>query len=176
MTAPGVPPHFLDVSNSPVRRPGEVGKVGVNWLPGVTNSGPMAGAAQSAAGGSVTMTVSGPLFTGALAGMIDAMLMEMTATLAFGGLATWKQNLDASLKNPTPYYETQVTAEPRGEEFVIHDRGIIYGPWLEGVGSRNKTTRFKGYSALRRAYQDLVQRAPGMLEPILTRWVERMNG
>lgn len=176
MTAPGIPPNFLDVSSSPVRRPGEVGKVGVNWQPGLTNTGPMAGVAQSAAGGSVTMVVNGPLFTGAVGGMVDAMLEEMMATLAYGGLAQWHQNLDASLVHPTPYYETQITAEPHGDTWVVHDRGIIYGPWLEGVGSRNKTTRFKGYSALRRAFQDLVQRAPGMLQPVLERWVRRMNG
>jgi hypothetical protein len=29
--------------------------------------------------------------------------------------------------------------------------GPVYGPWLEGVGSRNATTRFKGYRAFRKA-------------------------
>ena len=29
--------------------------------------------------------------------------------------------------------------------------GAVYGPWLEGVGSRNATTRFKGYWAFRKA-------------------------
>lgn len=176
MTAPGVPPQFSDVSSSPVRRPGEVGKTGTQWQPGLNNLGALAGVGQSGQGGQVQLIVSGPLFEGLVPGMVDAMMLEMQADLANAGFAQVRQNLDASIKNPTPYYETQITVEPRGEETVIHDRGIVYGPWLEGVGSRNKTTRFKGYASFRRAYQDLVSRAPARLEIIASRWVRRMNG
>ena len=35
----------------------------------------------------------------------------------------------------------------------IDDGGIVYGPWLEGVGSRNAVTRFKGYAMWRRTRQ-----------------------
>jgi hypothetical protein len=49
----------------------------------------------------------------------------------------------------------------------------VYGPWLEGVGSRNNTTRFKGYHAFRNAAQALQQRFEGMGERLLSRNVIR---
>ncbi len=45
----------------------------------------------------------------------------------------------------------QVVRSGTGEE--VNDSGIIYGPWLEGVGSRNRTTRFKGYFTFRQVGQ-----------------------
>ena len=35
----------------------------------------------------------------------------------------------------------------------IDDGGVVYGPWLEGIGSRNATTRFKGYQMFRKTAQ-----------------------
>lgn len=58
-------------------------------------------------------------------------------------------------KNPTGYYESQVRIEqgPRGPFLTDGgEAGPVYGPWLEGVGSRNHTTRFKGYHAFRKAH------------------------
>ncbi len=46
----------------------------------------------------------------------------------------------------------QFFASPHG---IIHDSQVIYGPWLEGVSSRNQSTRFKGYSMFRKARQQL---------------------
>src|SRR3546814_20243239 len=40
--------------------------------------------------------------------------------------------------------------------------GPRYGPWLEGVGSRNNTTRFKGYHAFRKAADALDRRIEDM--------------
>ncbi len=46
----------------------------------------------------------------------------------------------------------------------VHDSGIVYGPWLEGVGSRNfPVTRFKGYSTFRKVRQEIERKAPNML-------------
>jgi hypothetical protein len=41
---------------------------------------------------------------------------------------------------------------------LITDGGCIYGPWLEGIGSRNDTSRFKGYSSFRKTAQWLQER------------------
>ena len=51
----------------------------------------------------------------------------------------------------------------------VHDSGVIYGPYLEGVGSRNQTTRFKGYAMFRNARQKL----EGMKMDILLKWVKK---
>jgi hypothetical protein len=39
-----------------------------------------------------------------------------------------------------------------------------YGPWLEGVGSRNETTRFKGYHGFRLAGQQLSRTAGALAD------------
>ena len=56
-----------------------------------------------------------------------------------------------------------------GLQGVVHDSGIIYGPWLEGVSSRNDATRFKGYRMFRNAVQDLNRIAPTILRRHLTK-------
>ena len=45
----------------------------------------------------------------------------------------------------------------------IDDGGVIYGPWLEGTGSRNQTTRFKGYASFRRTGQWIQARVERVL-------------
>lgn len=48
----------------------------------------------------------------------------------------------------------------------VTDSGIVYGPWLEGVGSRNyPVTRFKGYHTFRKVTQEIERKAPQMLAP-----------
>jgi hypothetical protein len=59
---------------------------------------------------------------------------------------------------------------------AVTDSGVIYGPWLEGTGSRNRTTRFKGYATFRKAAQELDRRAFRIAAAMLDRYVRRMNG
>ena len=46
---------------------------------------------------------------------------------------------------------------------LITDSNVVYGPWLEGIGSRNQTTRFKGYSIFRKTRDKLQGMVPGIL-------------
>lgn len=57
----------------------------------------------------------------------------------------------------------------------IDDSGVLYGPWLEGVGSRNATTRFKGYASFRRVAQWLQSHAQAVAQHHVSRYVERLN-
>ena len=86
---------------------------------------------------------------------IDRWLDDVKRSVAQQGISHLHDLMDAAFRNPTPYYETQVTIQSAGDAEVIHDRGVVYGPWLEGVGSRNATTRFKGYFHWRRTFQHL---------------------
>ncbi len=125
----------------------------------------------------VTIETRGPLFDGRAALAVDEFLSDAIDTVGGQGLANWQLFLDQSIKHPTPYYETQVTVQRMATDLVeVHDRGIIYGPWLEGVGSRNfPATRFKGYASLRRAYQQLHTQIPGLLVHTLRPYLERMR-
>jgi len=60
-------------------------------------------------------------------------------------------------KASTGAYRNSLRTRVTGMTARIDDGGMIYGPWLEGVGSRNTTTRFKGYSMFRRTRQWLVK-------------------
>lgn len=118
----------------------------------------------------------GPLFDGRAGLDVDRMLHDAREQVAQQGLANWQTNLDRSIKHPTPYYETQVNIAGEADDFVINDRGIVYGPWLEGVGSRNfPVTRFKGYASLRRAFALLETQAEALVRRVVARFVEEMN-
>lgn len=102
----------------------------------------------------ITVTFNGPIFDN-----LDALISQWhdsaTEIVATKVLSTVQQKMDANFKNPTPYYETQVTMDGYGAERTVHDRGIVYGPWLEGTGSRNATTSFKGYHHWRDTARDI---------------------
>lgn len=122
-----------------------------------------------------TVTLSGPMFDARFGAARRQMEDEGLNRVGGQGLSDVHANLNTSIRNPTPYYETQITSERRGDEQVVHDRGVIYGPWLEGTGSRNQTTRFKGYASFRRAAQELDGQASGLLVPIAARCAGRLN-
>lgn len=71
--------------------------------------------------------------------------------VAAAGESMVHSHLVQFIRHPTPYYWTKVTTRknPEGPGRSIWDSYVVYGPWLEGVGSRNRTTRFKGYAAFR---------------------------
>lgn len=66
-----------------------------------------------------------------------------------------KGTFHTHFKAPTGYYESNVRIKNSNEVWDGGLGGPVYGPWLEGVGSRNNTTRFKGYHAFRKAAQAL---------------------
>ena len=59
---------------------------------------------------------------------------------------------------------------------IIWDSGVVYGPWLEGVGSRNETSRFKGYRMFRKANNALRIAAPRLLQKHVKRAVRALGG
>lgn len=63
------------------------------------------------------------------------------------------------------------------DEYPAVDTGIIYGYWLEGIGSRNfPKTRFRGYRMWRDATQQIQAEADKIAQPHIDRAVERLNG
>ena len=107
---------------------------------------------------------------------VDRWLDDVKRSVAQQGLSRLHQWMDIFFKNPTPYYETQVTIDAIGDDQLIHDRGVIYGPWLAGVGSRNATTRFKGYPHWRRTFQYLEEEeGPAILERRFPELIARLS-
>lgn len=119
--------------------------------------------------------LSGPVFDRNGGHAARALVDQCTWTVGTKVLSEVHMLLDKSIRNPTPYYETQITQERVVADVVVHDRGIIYGPWLEGTSSRNRTTRFKGYASFRRATQNVERRVSEIVAGVVDRWVREMN-
>lgn len=102
----------------------------------------------------------GPIFEHIADNVMDACAKSIEEQVADKGVDLIRNRLHAVLRHPTGYYESHVRAERSGSHWEVNDSGVVYGPWLEGVGSRNRTTRFKGYATFRRA-TDAIDRAAG---------------
>lgn len=71
-------------------------------------------------------------------------------------------------KKPTGYYERHTTTRAMADYHLVTDSGVIYGPWLEGEGSRNfPVTRFKGYAIFRTVAQSMDRRAVQVADPVI---------
>lgn len=122
------------------------------------------------------VTGSGPLFDGRVERAIVAAANDSAGKLGTEAERRWKRNLDASLRRPTGAYMKRITLYgPVAGQSRVHDRQGIYGPWLEGTGSRNATTRFKGYASARRATQELERGAVHLVEHVVRQHLEGLG-
>lgn len=126
--------------------------------------------------GGVQVTVSGPVLEGRTGPIMDAYLDEATDVVAQEAYDLVRSELRQVLRHPTGYYESRVQVENRRSEAEVTDGGVIYGPWLEGVGSRNARTRFRGYATFRRVRQRVQARAGDIAERVMPRYLDRLNG
>ena len=124
----------------------------------------------------VRVHATGPFFNDLYRrGVIDRMIADIQTEVAQQAYANVRQLMDTHFKNPTPYYETQVTVERQADDVVVHDRGIVYGPWLEGVSSRNQTTRFKGYGHWRQATEETRRDVPRLADHVARRYTAKLD-
>ena len=124
------------------------------------------------------VTVSGPLFDARAEHYVRGFMTDALDEVAGQASANVHTNLDTSIRHPTPYYETQIhTVHVDADTRSVNDRGVIYGPWLEGTGSRNSpVTRFPGYHSFARARTLLESQIPRLIERARRRLEERLNG
>ncbi len=108
--------------------------------------------------------LSGPMFDGTADNIIERATERGEKDIADQGYVDVQKNLATSLRNPTGYYQSHIHVVKYGSAHQVNDSGVVYGPWLEGTGSRNRSTRFKGYAAFRRAGQMLDKKAQAIME------------
>jgi hypothetical protein len=127
----------------------------------------------------IDVDMHGPIFDAARrTAEMHRFSREVVYDVASQGRSNWMMFLDRSIRNPTPYYETQIRVERVGEERArVHDGGVVYGPWLEGTGSRNSpVTSFAGYQSARQAAALTDAQVPVLVRPAVARLVERLGG
>ena len=108
--------------------------------------------------------------TGIDPNMFDRAAVEIRDELASIAISDVHRILDQRIMHPTPYYETQIANDVDGPDRVVHDRGIVYGPWLEGTSTRNRTTRFKGYHAFGTAAATVQARMSEVVDRVIGRY------
>lgn len=120
---------------------------------------------------------SGPLFNGVADKAVDDFLNEAVWEITKEGRGDLGVQFIKVFQEPTGYYESHVEADHLGPVGWIHDNQVVYGPWLEGVGSRNyPVTRFKGYWSFKRVAQALQDKAVQIAERTLPKFLEKMGG
>lgn len=110
------------------------------------------------------ITVKGePNWTKA-AGKIEDAVENAGEDVAQEAYDTVRKRLRQVLQHPTGRYESRVLVSNQSNSLVISDGGIVYGPWLEGVSSRNNSSRFKGYHVFRTTLQQMEKQAESIAE------------
>lgn len=125
---------------------------------------------------SLTVDKRGPLFDGRAEKRVADALEESTKRVATLGASMVRSRLNRVLRTQTPYYRLRVVARPDPPGWKITDQGVIYGPWLEGTGSRNApVTRFKGYHTFRFVTSDLQGRATMIADGVFVEYLGKMG-
>lgn len=125
----------------------------------------------------VSLTVqvipSGPFFDGGINRAASAGVDEASVAVSQTGVKMVVSRLGNVLVNPTGRYVSQIQTDRSALGPVITDGGAVYGPWLEGVDSRNTSSRFKGYATFRKTSLELEAAAGRIADPIIDRRVSR---
>lgn len=125
---------------------------------------------------SVEIDTHGPVFDGRAAAAFHAAAQRISDTVAEHGRNEILSRFGSVLRShPTGRLEAGVTVNS-GNPAHITDGGVVYGPWIEGVGSRNSPrTRFPGYHTYRLIRQRLDAEATKLAEPDIAIAVREAN-
>lgn len=129
--------------------------------------------------GATRVTLKGPIFHEPIVTEImNQYLDRVLDRLGEVAVDDIHHRLDDVLVTQTPFYATQIVSNRASYSRIVTDSNVIYGPWLEGVGSRNyPTTRFKGYHTFRYVTQGLKSKAGPYAEGVLRNgFLGELNG
>ncbi|NED75276.1 hypothetical protein G3I51_23720 [Streptomyces sp. SID9944] len=127
---------------------------------------------------SIEVRAEGPLFDGRAERAVQAACDDARESVAEFAEEHVLTLMGGEFRHPTGYYESQVTTTRVSADVSrVHDDGVVYGPWLEGVGSRNApATRFPGYRHWRRTKDLVAERGPEIAERTVRRYLPEMGG
>lgn len=118
----------------------------------------------------------GPIFDGRAVVALKEYEKQVDQELSEELKRAWLDRLNSSIRVNRGVYISRIRVQTRSELVRdVSDGGVVYGPWLEGTGSRNRTTRFKGYRSLRQATDRVEATTESKAYGILQRYIGRMN-
>lgn len=124
----------------------------------------------------------GPLFDGRAEAVIEEMVEGIKRTVADDAFVKFESNLEERIRHSGPVYQTYIQVKDDGPDRVVTDgwsetNELPYGPWLEGVGSRNApVTRFEGYHSLRDAVEETTAQVDDLAQPVVDEAIGVING
>ncbi|MFJ8146558.1 hypothetical protein ACIQ6R_16025 [Streptomyces sp. NPDC096048] len=123
----------------------------------------------------VNSNASGPWATGRAGRALHDYADDVEYQVAIEGERMVHQRLRQVLRQPTGYYQSKISVDRTSTgRYQVHDQRVIYGPWLEGTGSRNSpVTIFPGYFTFRRTKPLLDRKAPQIARDLLARYRSR---
>lgn len=123
----------------------------------------------------VNSSASGPWATGRVRRALHDYSDDVEYQVARRGEQMVDARLRQVLRHPTGYYQSKITVDrTSGGRYMVHDQRVVYGPWLEGTGSRNApVTVFPGYFTFRRTKALLDRQAPQIARELLARYRSR---
>ncbi|WP_432010185.1 hypothetical protein [Streptomyces cucumeris] len=125
----------------------------------------------------VEIRMTGPIFDGRAARAMAEACRDARDSIAEFGEEYALALMGAAFRHPTGYYESNVkTTVVSADTALVDDGGVVYGAWLEGVGSRNSpVTRFPGYIHWRRTKALVAARGPAIAEVAVRRHLPEMG-
>jgi hypothetical protein len=121
------------------------------------------------------MRLSGPLFDGDPGRIIDDAVREIDQQVGQEAEQDLRGRFGHVLRHPTGRYVSRLRVATQGSLVRVDDQRAVYGPWLEGTGSRNGSSRFKGYATFRIVRQQLDAKARRIAEQVIARYVGRLK-
>lgn len=125
-----------------------------------------------------TYTATGPLLSSHDGGqhVIDYSLRAMEQAVGKEAVRRIHDRLGHVLKHPTGFYSSRVIGSTRSDGYAVTDSNVVYGPWLEGVSSRNTRSRFKGYHTFQQIGQQLDHDTETVIQPQIHAMMGALNG
>lgn len=121
--------------------------------------------------------ITGPVFDGRAAAAVEAYTRSVEDAVAARGKTLVLQRFGQVFQHPTGRYEATIHTDRVADGARVTDDGrTVYGPWLEGSGSRNyPRTVFRGYRTFRVVRQRLHQEAGAIATAALPPYLARME-
>jgi hypothetical protein len=133
----------------------------------------------------ITITTSGPFFRLGAGPVLDSLHDAVRELVAQGETLAKDRAIEVVYSKggahpeqyrPTGRWLNSLHGEMTGNlSGTIDDSRLVYGNWLEGTGSRNAKSRFKGYATFRHVAGELDKRAGGVLEKHVRRAVGKLD-
>lgn len=127
---------------------------------------------------SAYVTVAGPLMEGRGPQILQRFFDDATKLVAEHGRDELKKRATGKPRHPTGAFAGAITIKPfkKGKTIIADYPEVLYGPWLEGVSTRNASTGFAGYRMFKLTRGRLRKQVGELVQGLLDKAVAELGG